>query len=135
MKYPKVKVKRSLSGLGLGLFADEDIKKDTRIIQYVGRIITNEEADAKPNRYIFEIDKHRSIDGSPRYNTARYANHSCNPNGITATYPGARDKIYIEARKNIKKDEEITIDYGEEYTSVYIKKGSCMCSQCRKVYE
>lgn len=132
MKYPKVQVKKSFAGFGL--FAAEDIKKDTRIIQYIGKIISNQEADRKPNRYIFEIDEKRSIDGSPRYNIARYANHSCKPNGITATYPGARDKIYIEARRNIKKGEEITIDYGKEYTSVYIKKGDCMCSQCRPVF-
>ena len=112
----------------------EDIKKNTKIIQYIGRKITSAEADAKPNRYIFEIDSKWSLDGSPLYNTARYFNHSCNPNGITATYPGARDKIFIEARHNIKAGEEITIDYGTEYTSVYIKKGSCRCSQCKPAF-
>jgi SET domain-containing protein len=132
MKYPKVVVKKSFSGFGL--FAGEDIKKGKKIIQYIGRIISNEEADRNPNRYIFEIDRKRSIDGSPRYNTARYANHSCKPNAITASYEGSRHKIYIEARRTINKGEEITIDYGEEYTSVYIKKGSCRCSQCKPVF-
>ena len=132
MTYPKIKVVKSLSGLGI--VALEDIKKNTKIIQYIGRKITNKEADSKPNRYIFEINSKWSLDGSPRYNTARYFNHSCNPNGITATYPGARDKIFIEARRKILKCEEITIDYGTEYTSVYIKKGDCRCSQCKPVF-
>lgn len=130
MKYPKIQVKKSFAGLGL--FAMEDIKKGKKIIQYIGKKITNREADEKPNRYIFEINSKYSIDGSPLYNIARYANHSCAPNGITATYPSARDKIFIEARKNIKAGEEITIDYGKEYTSVYIKKGECRCSECKR---
>jgi SET domain-containing protein len=132
MKYPKVAVKRSFAGKGL--FALEDVKKGRKIVQYVGRIITNKEADEKPNRYIFEIDSKKSIDGSPLYNIARYANHSCNPNGITASYAPERHKIFIEARMDIKAGEEITIDYGKEYTSVYIKKGQCKCARCRQAF-
>lgn len=130
MKYPKVVVKKSFAGKGL--FTLEDIKKGTRIIQYIGQKISNAQADAKPNRYIFEINKKFSIDGSPLYNIARYANHSCNPNGITASYAPQRHKIFIEARRNIKAGEEITVDYGKEYTSVYIKRGECRCGACKK---
>lgn len=130
MMYPKIVVKKSSAGKGL--FADEDIKKGTRIIQYIGRKIDNKEAEEKANRYIFEVNSKWSLDGSPTYNIARYANHSCDPNGITASYPGARHKIYIEARRKILKGEEITVDYGEEYTSVYIKKENCRCSLCMK---
>jgi SET domain-containing protein len=97
-------------------------------MQYIGIRITTEQADEKPNRYIFEIDDQWSIDGSPTWNTARYFNHSCKPNGIS-TMEG-EDRIFIEARNNIKKGEEITFNYGQEYTSMYIKKGSCRCALC-----
>jgi SET domain-containing protein len=131
MSYPKTSVKKSFAGKGL--FAEEDIKKGKIILQYIGRTITNAEADKNPNRYIFELNEKFSIDGSPLYNKARYANHSCKPNGISAMYKSKGDKIFFEARKDIKKGEEITIDYGEEYTSVYIKKGNCKCFECMKV--
>jgi SET domain-containing protein len=126
---PKIQVKRSFAGKGI--FALEDIKKDTKIIQYIGKYITTAEADAKPNRYIFEIDDKISIDGSPMYNTARYFNHACKSNAYSMLEN--ENRIFIAARKNIKVGEEITFDYGKEYTNMYIKKGSCRCAQCKKV--
>jgi SET domain-containing protein len=129
MTYPKVQVKRSATGKGI--FALEDIKKGTKIMQYIGHRITTAQADEKPNRYIFEIDEQWSIDGSPTWNTARYFNHSCKPNGIS-TMEGD-DRIFIEARNNIKKGEEITFNYGQEYIKMYIKKGSCRCALCTRV--
>ena len=46
------------------------------------------------------------IDGSVSWNTAKYINHSCNPNCETEIYKG---KIWITALKNIKKEEEIIL--------------------------
>ena len=50
---------------------------------YRGRRITTEEADrreARGARYQFELNKRWTIDGSPRWNVARYINHCCRPN-------------------------------------------------------
>ena len=68
---------------GLGLFATRLIKKRTRIAEYKGPILDSEAADKaerRGNRYLYEVSKNRTIDGTPRGNIARYANHSCNPN-------------------------------------------------------
>ena len=72
-----VRVKRSSAGLGL--YAFETIKKGATIIEYVGNRVPRERGDTLQNRYIFNVNSRIDIDGSPRWNTARYANHSCRP--------------------------------------------------------
>lgn len=127
--YPKTIIKKSFSGKGI--FALEEIKKGTKIMQYIGRKITNEEANDRPNRYIFEIDNKWSLDGSPTWNTARYFNHSCSPNAESIME--GKDRIFISARKKIIPGEEITFDYGPEYVKDYIKTCGCKSPRCTVV--
>ncbi|MEI9966356.1 MAG: SET domain-containing protein [Candidatus Moraniibacteriota bacterium] len=124
-KIPKnVAVKRSSAGLGL--FATEEIAKGARIIEYVGRRVkTSEDID---NKYIFNINKKIDIDGSPRWNTARYINHSCRPNAEAVNEDG---RIFIEARRRILAGEEITYHYGKDYYEGIIKKIGCLCEKHR----
>jgi SET domain-containing protein len=71
------------SATGLGLFATKPYKKREYIVTYRGRRIGNKEADAleaRGSRYMFEINSRWTIDGSKRWNVARYVNHSCRPN-------------------------------------------------------
>lgn len=127
---PAVKVKRSSAGLGL--FADEDIKKGQLIIEYTGDRITADEADERGGRYLFTVNENLVIDGSARENTARYINHSCNPN-TEAEHEITEDRIYMRAAKTIEAGEEITIDYGEDYvSSEFIQKDGCKCKECMK---
>jgi SET domain-containing protein len=128
-RYPKIIVKKS--NTGKGIFALEEIKKGTKILQYIGNRLTTEEADRKPNRYIFEIDDKWSIDGSPMWNTARYFNHSCK--GNAESIMEGDDRIFIAAKKKILPGEEITFNYGKEYTNMYFKKGGCKCYVCTQV--
>lgn len=128
--YPKVIVKKSYAGIGI--FALEPITKGTKILQYIGKKLSTKEADDKPNRYIFEINKDWSIDGSPRYNTARYFNHACSPNAESILEEP--DRIFIAAKKKILPGQEITFDYGKEYINDYIKTGGCKCSKCTQVF-
>lgn len=124
--YPKTKVIKSFAGKGI--LALEEIKKGRKIMQYIGRKISTKEADAKPNRYIFEINSRWSLDGSPLWNVARYFNHACKPNAESVME--GTDRIFICAKKKILPGEEITFDYGKEYVKDYIKKGGCKCRQC-----
>ncbi len=121
----KLKVKRSSAGLGL--FADEDIKKKEFVIEYVGKILTREEADIKGGKYLFEISTRRTIDGSGRDNIARYINHSCKPNCEVEIEKG---RIFVSSIKNIKKREELNYNYGKEYVDEYIKPYGCRCRFC-----
>ncbi len=126
----KTKVKRGLSGLGL--FAEEDIKKGENIIEYIGKILLGDQAvNAKVNMYLFEVSKNKTIDGSVRWNKARYMNHSCDGNSESEI---RRGRVYVQALKNIKNGEEITYDYGEEFFKEYIGK-DCKCTSKRHMYQ
>ena len=121
----KLKVKRSRSGLGL--YTEEPIKRGSFIIEYYGPILTNKERDVVGGKYLFETSYNRTIDGSGRYNTARYANHCCQPNCEVEIIRG---RVYILAKRNIKKGEELTYDYDKEYFDAYIKPNGCKCVSC-----
>ncbi len=124
----KYKVKRSSAGLGL--FAVGAIKKGAWIIEYTGKIIRGKkEVDEYPasNRYLFETSTVRMIDGIERSNTARYINHSCKPNCEAEIFAG---RVFIKAIKKIEAGEELSYDYGKEYTDEHIKPYGCRCAPC-----
>jgi uncharacterized protein len=120
------------SRTGLGLFATRSIKRGAYIATYRGRIISTEEADrreARGARYMFELSRKWTIDGSPRWNVARYINHCCKPN---AKPVGRNGGIVIVALRRIEPEEEITYDYGKEYLEYFLQNGGCKCAACRK---
>ena len=124
------RVGRSLTGLGL--FATRLIKKRTRIAEYKGPILAAddaEKAERRGNRYLYEVSKNRTIDGTPRSNLARYANHSCNPNAESVIWRG---RVFIKALRDIKPGEEIVYDYGTDYLKNVIGRSRCKCSRCRR---
>ena len=121
-----LKVKRSRSGLGLYTF--DPIKKGACIIEYTGRMLTPEENKTVENQYLFRISRTKTLDGSPRSNTARYINHSCRPNCEIDVYRG---RIYILANRNIKAGEELNYDYDTEFFDEWIKPKGCVCLKCK----
>jgi hypothetical protein len=124
------RIGRSITGLGL--FAIRPIKKREKIAEYKGPRVNAEEAgrlERRGNRYLYEINKQITVDGTPRSNVARYANHSCNPNAETYTYGG---RVFIRALRKIKPDEEITYDYGNDYLKWVIGRSRCQCRRCRR---
>ena len=106
--------KRKSSVHGRGLFATQNIKKGSQIIEYVGDKVTKKEGDrradkqinrAKKNKnngmvYVFELNKRYDIDGDVSYNHAKLINHSCNPNCEVVI---DNNHLWISALKNIKK--------------------------------
>ena len=122
-----LQVKKSTSGLGL--YSNNSIKKGSFLIEYYGPIITQEEANKKGGKYLFEINSKRVIQGHPRYNIARYINHSCRPNAESRI---VKNKVFIYAIKNIKNGDELSYDYGKEYFDEHIKPSGCMCPKCNK---
>ena len=120
------------SATGLGLFAVKPIKRRTSIVAYRGPLLTEEEADryeARDSRYLFILNKKWTIDGSPRWNLGRYANHSCRPNAEPISRNGG---IHIVALRRIEPGEEITYDYGKDYRAYFFKgRRHCLCQACR----
>jgi SET domain-containing protein len=116
------------SETGLGLFATDVIEKGMFIIEYVGQRIPNEEVHGRRStRYLFEVNSRWTIDGSPRWNTARYINHSCRPNAEAVV---SRGRIRIKAIRRIRPGDEITYNYGKNYFDTFIKPVGCKCRSC-----
>ena len=127
---------------GSGLFAVQNIKKGTKIIEYIGDKVTKKEGDKRADKqikkykrnknngmvYIFELNKLYDIDGSVAYNHAKLINHSCNPNCEVEII---NNEIWISAIKNIKKNTELSYNYGYSYDTDYVdhicKCGSSKC--------
>jgi len=121
-----------------GIFAKKDIPEGTRIIEYVGERITKAESDRRADIplekhkknsehgavYIFQLNKRHDIDGHVPYNTARFINHSCDPNCETDVIRG---HIWIIALRDIKKGEELAYNYNydiEDYEDHACRCGS-----------
>tara|TARA_E500000178_G_C16953289_1_gene722347 strand:- start:98 stop:553 length:456 start_codon:yes stop_codon:yes gene_type:complete len=112
-----------------GLYANCDISKGTKIIEYKGKIISVKHSDTNPKYdnnkpvYLFNINKRYDLDGDFKFNTARLINHSCDPN---CEVFGTGLKVWVFAMKNIKKGEELSYDYGFGYDADY-RNYPCKC--------
>lgn len=126
VKEYKLKVKKCRSGRGL--FAEEEIPKGVCFLEYKGRELSEDEKYTSTSRYLFEINNKITLDGWIPGNIAKYINYACKPN---SEFDTKKDKVFVLSLKKIKKGEQITIDYGEEYFEEYIK-GNCLCDGCAK---
>lgn len=117
---------------GLGLFATMPIKKGTYVVAYSGPLLNAEQCarlEDRGNRYLFEINARWTIDGAPRSNIGRYANHSHKANMEPMIDAKAR-RIFLKATRNIQPGDELVYDYGKDYLENYIPV--CKCEICMK---
>ena len=131
------RVKKSIIH-GNGVVAAKNINKNEKIIQYIGEKITKSEGDKRSEQrikkylnsnktgsvYIFELNKKYDIDGTPKYNKARYINHSCDPNCEVEII---ENEIWICSIKKIRKGDELTYDYGYEFDKDDFRDHVCKC--------
>jgi len=117
--------KSRLPGAGKGLFTTKAIRKDSKIIEYRGEIISYNEYRNRARReedyYLFYLRRDLCIDAmhTPQYK-ARYANDAA---GITrikgirnnSDYVIFGDKCFIVASRDIKAGEEILVNYTKPY--------------------
>jgi hypothetical protein len=126
---------------GKGVFALQAIPKGTRIIEYVGQIITWPQAQRRhphdPNdphhTFYFHVDDDHVIDAGVGGNAARWINHACRPNCEAEQEDDGR--VFIDAKRDIASGEELFYDYGlvidERYTPALKKKYECRCGSRR----
>lgn len=109
---------------GKSLFANKSFKKGEFVFLVAGPIVN------KGTIYTIPISKNLFIDPVPVDNFGKYFCHSCDPNA------GIKQRTMVVAFKDIKRDEEITIDYamivdeyGDEMTpeNIICKCGSKNC--------
>ena len=112
-----------------GLYANQNIKKGTRIIEYKGKIVSVKETSKNPKFdnekaiYLFNLNKRYDLDGDFKFNTARLINHSCEPN---CEVTGEGLKVWVYAIKDIKKGDELSYDYGFSFDEDF-KNYPCRC--------
>ena len=112
-----------------GLYAKKDIAPGTRIIQYIGKLITkkqtenNDKFDNDKDIYLFNLNNRYDLDGDFKWNTARLINHSCDPN---CEVEGKGLEIWVTSTRFIKKGEELSYDYGFGFDQDY-KQFPCKC--------
>lgn len=120
------KLRTGRASAGLGLFAEQHIPAKACIIEYTGRVLSDEEYARSRSKYLFDLGRGKVLDGTTRANRARYINHSCVPNCEPTVYRG---RVYIHALRDIAPGEELVYNYGEEYFDAHLK-GKCRCPKC-----
>ena len=119
---------------GWGVYAEQTIEEDTRIVEYKGELVSQSEAWQREVRYlprqriwIFNINGRWARDAAVGGNIARYINHSCRPNCYTDV---VGHTIWVLAARRIRKGEELTYDYNTEGVADI----RCRCRRgCRRI--
>lgn len=138
----KIQAKRSKIH-GTGVFAKKDIAKGELVIEYKGLIRTHAEVDAayedveeSGHTFLFTLNEDYVIDANIDGNEARWINHSCTTNCQAVHQENTKgnlkkDRILIEAIRDIKAGEELTYNYGirlsEPHTKKLKKLWRCLC--------
>ena len=124
------------------MFALQDLAEGETLIEYVGEIISWDEAQDRhphdpqdPNHtFYFHVNEDKVIDALHGGNSSRWINHSCAPN---CEADEDNERVFIKALRNIKAGEELNYDYGliidEPYTKKLLAEYPCWCGakNCR----
>lgn len=121
---------RTDNGRGWGVKTLRAIKKGTFVAQYVGEVISSEEAEKRGKQYdvtgrtyLFDLDYNETdgqcpytVDAAMYGNVSHFINHSCDPNlAVYAIWINCLDpnlpNLALFAIKDIKQNEELTFDY------------------------
>lgn len=124
---------------GFGVYARRNIPAGTRIIEYRGRRISNDEADRLWGDMhqddvivFFALDNGRVIDARRDGNDARFINHSCEPNCEAVEI---NNRVFIEALRDIRRGEELFYTYNLQVTGRRTaeerKRFECRCGATR----
>jgi SET domain-containing protein len=112
----RVAVRKS-SVHGRGVFALRTIAAGQRIFEYRGEVTSWRRASARHRRsgtrghtFIFGLADGRVIDGSVGGNSARWLNHSCQPN--CEAIEDERGRVFIETIRAVMPGDELFIAYG-----------------------
>ncbi|XP_063782984.1 histone-lysine N-methyltransferase SUV39H2 [Pseudophryne corroboree] len=117
---------RTHNGRGWGVKTLQKIKRHSFVMEYVGEVITSEEAEKRGRQYdstgityLFDLDYESdefTVDAARYGNVSHFVNHSCDPNlqvynvfidNLDVRLP----RIALFSTRPIKAGEELTFDY------------------------
>jgi uncharacterized protein len=94
-----------------GVYAEERIPANRKVIEYTGERLNRREAKRRgsgEHTYLYTVDKYWTLDGAAGGSGAEIINHSCEPNLVGRVMKG--HIIYMSLR-TIQPGEELLIDY------------------------
>lgn len=126
MIYSKLRIKRI--GKQRRVFAKEAIQKGRKILDFPGRIVSEEES----GEWDLQTGKNKFIRALRKNQIDNFLNHSCRPNSYVKQ---TGKKFYLLALKSIRNGEEITFDYDTTDYDNEDFKFVCGCGapSCRKI--
>ncbi|XP_043243512.1 histone-lysine N-methyltransferase SUV39H2-like isoform X2 [Amphibalanus amphitrite] len=124
----KLSIFRTSNGCGWGVKALESIKRGSFVAEYVGEVITNEEAERRGEKYdsvgvtyLFDLDFNDhinlyTVDAAMYGNISHFINHSCEPNLVVyGMWSDCLDpnlpRLALFACRDILKGEQLYFDY------------------------
>ena len=115
---------------GRGVYADESIPANRKVIEYTGERISRAETKRRGQgrlTYLFTLDDYWTLDGAVGGSGAELINHSCEPNLYSKVFKG---HILYMSKREILPGEELTVDYRFDKK---IERVACRCGSrsCR----
>jgi uncharacterized protein len=111
---------------GNGVFAARDLPAGKSLVEYRGQLLTHAVADRRysdnvetGHTFLFILNDKFVIDANVDGNSARWINHSCDPNCEPVLEESAdgnprHDRLFIATKRPVKAGEELSYDYGIE---------------------
>ncbi|XP_065068575.1 histone-lysine N-methyltransferase EHMT1-like isoform X2 [Rhopilema esculentum] len=135
------------ANMGWGLRTIGPILKGSFVLNYVGEVISDDEADRRgDDSYLFDLDMKNSndedncLDANFYGNCGRFINHSCESNLVPVRvfthhrdwrFPG----IAFFASRDIEAYEGLSFDYGDKFWEIKKKSGlRCQCDSANCKY-
>ncbi|XP_071022685.1 histone-lysine N-methyltransferase SUV39H1-like [Oncorhynchus clarkii lewisi] len=124
------------NGRGWGVRTSERIRRHSFVMEYVGEIITTEEAerrgqvyDRQGATYLFDLDyveDEYTIDAAHYGNVSHFVNHSCNPNlQVYNVFIDNLDerlpRLAFFSNRGISAGEELTFDYNMQIDPIDVE--------------
>ncbi|ONK69689.1 uncharacterized protein A4U43_C05F25710 [Asparagus officinalis] len=132
-KEKKIKVIKT-EACGWGVVALEALEKGDFVIEYIGEVINDALCEQRlwdmkyrgdQNFYMCEVRKDFTIDATFKGNTARFLNHSCDPNcKLEKWQVDGETRVGVFASRSIEVGEPLTYDYRFVHFGTMVK---CFC--------
>jgi len=117
-----------------GVYAEELIPANRKVIEYTGERVNRREAKRRSEgkfTYLFAVDNYWTLDGAVGGSGAEIINHSCEPNLVSRVMKG--HVLYMSLR-SIQPGEELTVDYHLDWNSP-VTPCQCGAQSCRGTLE
>lgn len=117
-----------------GVYAEESIPANRKVIEYTGERVNRREAKRRGDgkfTYLFAVDNYWTLDGAVGGSGAEIINHSCEPNLVSRVMKG--HILYMSLRP-IQVGEELTVDYHLDWNPP-VTPCQCGTQRCRGTLE